>query len=347
MKKLYYIMLIICGMLIFFNTDDVAAVNSTSFSVDEVVNASGSVQSYVEANHQLPVNVTISGTTVNMPQFLKLESTAVYNINNNITTLISLGSYNSAPAPSETITTKGNLTNTNYISLASNVKSFMDSNGRAPNYQSTSLGNMRYEALVYTFAQILNSYGVAQALPNFVNIVPWTTVSNNSTVFITMGQINNAAGTVQSYVEANHQLPASVTISNSKVSMPQFLKLETTYLLNARDNLYQSIILGNYGIATAPYETITGGNLQSTDYLNLAGEIISFMDTNGKAPNFKTTIRGSIRYESMVYIYAGIINSASKNQGLPSYITLVPWTTVSNSSTVFLTMAQINTAAAR
>ncbi|MCE5214782.1 MAG: right-handed parallel beta-helix repeat-containing protein, partial [Methanobacterium sp.] len=342
-KYLYNTLLIIIFIL-FLNISSVSATNTT-FSLEDVTNASSSVQTYVETNHQLPNNVTISGTTLNMPQFLKLETTTIYNINNNITTEITLDNYNIANSPSETITITGNLTKANYLTLNNNIISFMNSYGRAPNYQTISYGNMRYENLVYTFAEILNSYRVAKVLPDFIVVRPWTMVTNNITMFINMGQIKTAADTVQIYIETNHQLPQHVTIAGSTVNMPQFLKLETTCILYGNSNLYQSIPLENYGTAPNPSETITGGNLEKNDYLNAAADIITFMDTNGRAPNCKTITKGKIRYESLVYIYAILLNSAGKNLILPNYITLIPWTTVSNSNSVFLTMDQINTAA--
>jgi len=323
---------------------NISCVSATNFTVDEIGNASTSVQTYVEANHKLPNNVTISGTTVTMPQFLKLETTATYNIQNNITTDITLENYNTAPNPSETAT-NGQLTQSNYITLANNVKSFMNENGRAPNFQTTSLGNIRYESLVYTFSQVMNSYRVGKVLPDFIIIRPWTFVTNNTTKFITMNQINVAADTVQSYIETNHQLPNHVTISKYTVSMPSLLRLEAQYIKNGNGKLYQSIPLGRYGTAPNPYESITGGNLEKADYLNSTTDIISFMNDNGRAPNGITTIRGTIRYESLVFTYAEIINSASEKLILPNYIRLTPWTTVSNTNTVFINMDQINTAA--
>ena len=318
--------------------------NIPNINVEELEYAAGSVQAYIEANHQLPANVTINGTTVDMAQFLKLLATASININSSINSSIPIGNYTTATNPSETITINGNLNKTDYLNLANSVKSYMDSNGRAPDYRTISLGNMRYESLVYTFAQILRSYQVAEVLPNYIIVRPWTVVANNSTAFITMSQIKNAADTVQSYIETNHTLPDHVTILGSKVSMPNFLKLETMFLTNANNNLYQSIPLGNYGTAPNPSESITGGDLNSADYLSAASDISTFMDTNGRAPNYKDTVRGYIRYESLVYIYAEIINSASNKLRLPDYITLTPWTTVTNSNTVFINMDQISAA---
>jgi len=336
-------MLILFVLIFFFSISNVSATNET-FSVDDVVNASSSVQSYVETNHKLPDSVYISGHSVSMEQFLKLQATAISNIKNNVTTDISLASYNNASNPSETITQSGNLSNSSYISLANNVSAYMDTNGRAPDYRTTTLGNMRYESLIYTFSQILNSYRVAKVLPSIVRVNPWTTISNNSTVFISMNQISDMAETIQTYIETNHKLPNNVTISGNKITMPQFLKLVTMYLKNANCNLYAPIILKNYGTAPNPSESITGGNLNQTSYMALADEIISFMDTNGRAPNFKATIRGNIRYESMVYFFSQIVNSANRNLCLPTYLTLTPWANVTNTNTVFVSMDQINSA---
>ncbi len=80
--KIFDKMIILFLFVFFIN---ISCVSATNFTVDEIGNASTSVQTYVEANHKLPNNVTISGTTVTMPQFLKLETTATYNIKNNIT----------------------------------------------------------------------------------------------------------------------------------------------------------------------------------------------------------------------------------------------------------------------
>lgn len=182
---------------------------TTDITNDELLSVANSIQAYIEANHQLPINVTVSGKRISMAQFLALATASTINLNNNITTSLSLGNYTAALNSTETITTSGNLNKTAYLTLATTIKSYMDSNGRAPNYTSTSLGNMSYESEVYTFAQILKSYSVAKVLPNFITIQPWTVVSNNSTVFITMDQIKNAADTAQSYIRDQSSITQS------------------------------------------------------------------------------------------------------------------------------------------
>ena len=228
MNKRYYAVLILVAVLaLLCNISDSSAATTTTFTNDQVANASESVQSYVETNHNLPNNVTIVGTTVSMPTLLELESTAITNINNNSTDNITLGTYGNATGISDTLTT-GNLTNDTYTSIANNVTTYMTTNNKAPGYESTSLGKMGYNSLVYTFAEILHSYEVGQVLPYIVNVNHWATVANRSTVFINMKDIGYVAGTVTSYVETNHNLPPNVTVSNANVNMYQFLNLEGT-----------------------------------------------------------------------------------------------------------------------
>jgi hypothetical protein len=119
----------------------------------------------------------------------------------------------------------------------------MDNNGYAPNYKTTVRGYIRYESLVYMYSEIINSASENLRLPNYITLTPWTTVTNTNTVFLTMDQIKTAASSVKLYVETNHALPASVTISGIQITMPQFLNLELKTLKNINAGLYQSLIL--------------------------------------------------------------------------------------------------------
>ncbi len=49
------------------------------------------MKSYVETNHKLPSSVTISGTQVNMRQFLKLSGEAILNIAGTLKTSFTIG----------------------------------------------------------------------------------------------------------------------------------------------------------------------------------------------------------------------------------------------------------------
>jgi len=85
----------------------------------------------------------------------------------------------------------------NYMNTIVNIKSFMDDNNRAPNYAGTTVGDMRYENLIYTYSQILNYYNVNGALPKYVTVYPWSVVTGSSTVTSNENQIIATAVTVK------------------------------------------------------------------------------------------------------------------------------------------------------
>ncbi|MEA4957678.1 hypothetical protein SDC9_54269 [bioreactor metagenome] len=316
---------------------NLATNNITKFSIEDLQYASSSVRAYVEVNHKLPLNITINGITINMAQFLKLLSISIININNSINSSIELGNA-TVVVSSENLNKSGSLNKTDYLNLANTIKTYMDNNVNAPTYISTSLGNIGYESLVFTFAQILSSHQSLNTLPDFITVYQWSNVSNNRTIFLNMPDIILASDTLVSHAESQHDLPDFIIISENKVKMSDFLMISLKSLKNVNGKLLQSIILENFSVASNPYESITGGNLLYADYLAVANSVINFMDNNRIAPNYATSVRGYISYQSLIYTYAQLLVSANKNNCLPNYITLVPWSIVQNSSIKFISM---------
>jgi predicted deacylase len=73
------------------------------------------------------------------------------------------------------------MTKTEYLKIANDIKSFMDSKLVAPEYAyNTSLGYyLGYENIIFTFSKILDTYNTTRTLMNFVDIKPWYIVSNS------------------------------------------------------------------------------------------------------------------------------------------------------------------------
>jgi hypothetical protein len=80
-------------------------------------------------------------------------------------------SVNPAPSPGGNYT-PGSLLKTEYVNLAGKIQTFINTNGRAPNYAATTLGNIPFSKLVYMYSKIVNFYGniVPNRLPNYVTI---------------------------------------------------------------------------------------------------------------------------------------------------------------------------------
>ena len=142
---------------------------SSSFTRAQIQNASASVKSYIETNNKLPNYVTIGSSQLTMSQFLQLLVTSLLQINGGTNTAISIGNI-SSPTNSTGDYIYGNINQTEYLKIAQSIKSFIDSNGIAPNYASSSLGKIPYETLIYMFSKVVNYYGTNSNLPNYVSV---------------------------------------------------------------------------------------------------------------------------------------------------------------------------------
>ncbi|MGM9554163.1 MAG: transglutaminase domain-containing protein [Faecousia sp.] len=69
--------------------------------------------------------------------------------------------------------TAGTIAQSEYVTLAKNVITFMDNNGAAPNYCTCSLGTIDFEAALYFYASIMGYYYENKTLPASVSVKGW------------------------------------------------------------------------------------------------------------------------------------------------------------------------------
>ncbi|MGB9978612.1 chitobiase/beta-hexosaminidase C-terminal domain-containing protein [Methanobacterium sp.] len=126
--------------------------------------------------------MNISGNNVNMSNYLGLSTSAILNINKSSNTAITIKSFGGASSPSENITSK-TVSKAEYLNMANRVRTYMDTNGRAPNYVTTSTGStIRYESMIYMFSQVLSYYNANKALPSNITVKSWAAVTSNSNI---------------------------------------------------------------------------------------------------------------------------------------------------------------------
>ena len=145
--------------------------SKTTFTLNQINNASARIDSFVNTNHRLPNYVTISNVDVTMPQFLQLVTQDLINTNSGSKASITLGFVNTATNPSDNYKS-GNILKSEYLSIANKVLVFINSYGRAPNFSTTSLGSISYESLIYDYSKIMNFYITNNKLPNYVSVTP-------------------------------------------------------------------------------------------------------------------------------------------------------------------------------
>lgn len=138
-----------------------------------IADAASRVKNFVDVNGRLPNYVTVYSQTgyynLSMPDFLYVLAKTTINFNNGIITDIYSNYYYNPTSPTG-VSINGQITKANYYAYAQSIVSFMDSNDRAPNYLSTSLGNMQYQTVIYMYSLILAFQLDNGRLPNYVTI---------------------------------------------------------------------------------------------------------------------------------------------------------------------------------
>ncbi|AXV39417.1 MAG: hypothetical protein CIT02_03365 [Methanobacterium sp. BAmetb5] len=304
----------------------------TTFTVDQIKASASVVRSYVESNGRLPDSVLVGSTKVTIHQFLELLVTATIQINNGVTDSIPLGTFSAPTNPIENIRA-GNILMVEYLKIAHDVKNYMDSSGKTPDFAyQTSLGTyLRFENMVYMYSMILDYYNTSGNKAHFAIMKPWNSIGtspNTGSNTYTIAEIVDAAGRVKSFVETYHVLPNYVQIGSLQVSMPQFLYLLSTCTSQLNSGITSLISLPSVSVASSPLEQMTSGNLDKTEYVDLANRVKSFMDSNGIAPNYGSTSLGKLRFESLLYLYSRVVAFYGQNQYLPNYATMKSWSSV-------------------
>ena len=235
--------------------------STTQFTTAQIAKAAKDVKLFIEGNKYLPTWITVGGVAVNQGQFLYLLTTCTSQLNSGITSLIALPSVSVASSPQEQMTS-GNLDKTEYVDLAIRVKSFIDSNGIAPNYGSSSLGNLRFESLLYLYSRVVAFYGENQNLPNYATMKPWSSV---------VAKEPSVPAELQQYLQAttNCQVndPRIIALAQSITSGATSSYQKATLVYNwVRDNINYSYY---YNSQKGAVETLTSGSANCCDHSHL------------------------------------------------------------------------------
>ncbi|QUH22333.1 hypothetical protein HYG87_00400 [Methanobacterium alkalithermotolerans] len=112
--------------------------------------------------------VDTAGTThyVTMPVFLELSTASLISSANEFKAL----DVKTAPKAVGSTIVNRNLYKAGYMDMAYRVNKFIRNNGVAPNFAWSSLGNIRFQALVDSFARIVAFKAERKVLPNYVVI---------------------------------------------------------------------------------------------------------------------------------------------------------------------------------
>ena len=141
--------------------------NKTTVNKKTLAKTSTSFINYVEKKGKFP-KVRISNKNYSNTEYLYLMTKAVENnsnpkieINRNM-----VKKYNNSNSKS----VKGSLNKTEYVKIAGKTRKFIEKNRRAPNWVSSSKGNIPYNQLILSYSKCLDFFNKNSRLPNTVRL---------------------------------------------------------------------------------------------------------------------------------------------------------------------------------
>ncbi|WP_067042927.1 transglutaminase domain-containing protein [Methanobrevibacter sp. YE315] len=312
-----------------FKSIDGDSDTSTSLTLAKIVAAATTLSNNIKSVDSIPTKVTIDGVDYSMPRFLYLMTRAVANINQGKTSAIDLVPA-SAPANPSGISNEATLSKADYVDVAQRVANFIVNNELAPNYASSTVGTIKYQSLVDTFARVLASYKANNKLPTSIKVNPTSRPSPSpepvppSGETVALKDIISAAGVIKTYYEKNTKLPSSVEVGSLKVTMQKFLYLLTKAVCQLDESNTGAVPLVTKILApdSPSGDEIGSATLPRAGYVNTASNVASYIEKNNQAPNFASSDVGNIIFTELVDAYARIVAFYGSNKELPTYVTV-------------------------
>lgn len=145
-----------------------------SYTFDEVRNAAVYVRNHYEQN-QVIKEVTIGSSKLQIQEYLYLAANAISNIYNNKAS--STLYYKACEAPSTQVDTVKTFTlyPSDVYSICTRLINYIDYNGRAPTYVSTSGGNLGYYNVIYSLSKVLDVSTKTYFVESCI-VYPWSSL---------------------------------------------------------------------------------------------------------------------------------------------------------------------------
>jgi Bacterial Ig-like domain/CARDB len=140
--------------------------SAASLNLTDAELASSGVKNYTASTGHVPGYVDVLGKNITTPSFLNTITAYTVKLNKSVKTPVTITSVTKPVSPSGSA--RGTLKKAEYVNIANNINNYINKNKIAPNYASSSLGNIRYESLIYVYSKILDYYHTYNVLPDTV-----------------------------------------------------------------------------------------------------------------------------------------------------------------------------------
>ncbi|MBR6825227.1 MAG: hypothetical protein IKM59_01635, partial [Oscillospiraceae bacterium] len=321
-----------------------------------VIDVSVDVKASMVEKNILPGTIYVGPVAVTPAQYVYLASKVVYALYNGQTSgELTVPTLNEPENPQGTV--KARIYLYDYSDMARRTAKFADDNGQPPNYTSSSdYGAIHYYAVIETMARALAYYKNNGDLPNYVDLSgfsgtveevttpttapttaptsvptnPTSVPGSSSEPVVTddwYANVISAAIAVETYVKEKGVLPATITVGTTNCTYAQYTYLACQVILGLNNGQTSGeLSVPSTKEPANPSETLKAGTFAKTEYLDLAGRSIKFMDNNGGlAANYMITSLGNMHHHGALHMYARILSYYAANGKLPDSIAVTTW----------------------
>lgn len=149
---------------------------------------------------------------------------------------------------------------------------------------------------------------------------------------VTLSQIITASQNVKKYIEANGELPNTVSIGGVTYSTATYVYLASQAIINLNDNKKTAIDVIQVSAPSSPKAASNLGNLYN--YLAVAKSVVSTANSKGIMPDSVSSTLGTIGYNGWVYAAARVVAFYGDNSIMPNYVAIKTYSTSSSSSSL-------------
>ncbi|WP_298501781.1 Ig-like domain-containing protein [uncultured Methanobrevibacter sp.] len=149
---------------------------------------------------------------------------------------------------------------------------------------------------------------------------------------VSLKDVITASQNVKKFIEANGELPATVSIGGTTYSTAVFVYLASQAIINLDGNKKTDIDVKNVNNPTSPQAATNLGNLY--DYLSVAKSIVNTANSKGTMPDSVSSKVGTIGYNGLVYAIARVVAFYGDYSIMPNYVTIKTYGSSSSSSSL-------------
>ena len=190
-----------------------------TISIADVLSGAATVKSYYSSNGKVPSSVSAGGYSYTVPEFLYLMAQAIYQLGNSNTKAITCIYGVKAPSsPSGDTIYSEELYRSDYLKVANNLANYIKTNKQAPNYASSTVGNIIYSEVVDAFSRILTFYKENDKyMPNYC-VIKYGSGSSSSSTSVGGLNVKNTITNLAPYLKATTNCQVTATSIKNKAA---------------------------------------------------------------------------------------------------------------------------------